>query len=413
MDNESSIPEQFKFLGIKNALILGYGKEGETSEKYIKKYYPNVKTGVADIKQGKDYLKKQGNFEMAVKTPGINKKFVKIPYTTATNIFFSKIKGNNKIIGITGSKGKSTTASLTFAILKEAGKNVEFLGNIGRPMLEYLLSPIKKDAIFVLELSSYQLDDLKFSPDISVCTNLFPEHMDYHGSIKNYYGAKKNIINFQNKDDYFVYNPKSKEMAGWLKNYKGRAIPFSKEISIKESDIPLIGEHNRNNIRAAVSVAKILNIKDQAINKAIKNFKSLPHRLEFVGQFKGIKFYDDGSSTNPESAIMAIKSLKNIDTIFLGGEERGYDFSGLEKTIKKYKIKNIVLFPDNGDKIIKNKKDFNILKTSSMMEAVKFAYKNTQNGKICLLSGASPSYSLWKNFSEKGDEFKKMVKNLK
>ncbi len=405
VSNESCVPEQFKFLGMEKALILGYGKEGKVTKRYLKKYWSKLKTGIADQKQESDYLKKQEEFDIAVKSPGIPKKLVTIPYTTATNIFFSKVKGRNLIIGVTGSKGKSTTSSLIYEILKETGKKVELLGNIGKPMLERLLKPLNKNTIFVLELSSAQLDDLKQSPDIAVVTNLFPEHMDYHGTVNNYYQAKKNIINFQNKDNYFVFNQKTK---GWLKNYLGKAVPFARG-RFKSN---LLGKQNQNNIKAAVTVSRILKISEKKIKKTVESFKSLPHRLEFVGQFKRIKFYDDGSSTNPESAIMAIKSLKEVDTIFLGGQERGYDFLELEKTIKKYKINNIVLFPDSGDKIIKEKKAFNILKTSSMKEAVKFAYKNTKKEKICLLSGASPSYSLWKNFNEKGNQFQLIVKKL-
>jgi len=401
---ENSVPEQFKFLGMKSGLILGYGKEGKVTEKYLKKYYPNLKIGIADEKQGSGYLKNQENFDIAVKTPGIKKELVRIPYTTATNIFFSRMLGRHTIIGVTGSKGKSTTSSLIYEILKTAGKNVELLGNIGKPMLEYLITPVKKDVIFVLELSSYQLDDIKFSPDIAVVTNLFPEHMDFHGGLKKYYEAKKNIIKFKN--NFLIYNPKNSEMKKWLKEYKGQVLPFSKN-NYKSS---LLGEHNKQNIQAAVSAVKIFNIPDVTIQKAIKNFKSLPHRLEFVGEFKGIKFYDDAISTTPESTIQAIKALKNIDTIFLGGQDRGYDFSQLEKTIKKYKIKNVVLFPDSGSKIIKSTKGFNVLKTRNMEDAVKFAYKYTKNKSVCLLSCASPSYSLWKNFEEKGDEFKKFIK---
>ena len=419
-NSENSIPEQFKFLGIENVLIAGYGKEGKTSEKYLKKYYPNLKIGIADAKQSilrhgsgqENYLNKQKDFDIVIKTPGIKKELIKIPHTTATNIFFSQILGKNKIIGITGSKGKSTTSSLIFEILKKAGKNVIFLGNIGKPMLGALLNPTQKDEIFILELSSYQLDDLKFSPDIAVVTNLFPEHMDYHNGIKNYYQAKKNILNYQDKGAYFIYNPKNNEMTSWLKNYKGIAIPFAKNIPLEKKEIPLIGEHNIDNIKAAIAVAKILHISDQNIKNTIKNFKGLPHRLEFVGEFKGIKFYDDANAATPEATIMAIKSLPKIGTIFLGGTNRGYNFTQLEKIIKKYEISNIVLFPESGNRILKSKKGLKILKTKSMKEAVEFAYKNTPKGHICLLSCASPSYSLWKNFEEKGNEFKKIVEDL-
>lgn len=406
-----NIPSQFRFSGAKNILILGYGKEGAVSKKYIEKNYPNLKVGVSDEKNGKDYLKKQSEYDLVIKTPGIKKELVKIPYTTATNIFFSEIKKlGNKTIGVTGSKGKSTTTSLIYFILKEAGKNMRILGNIGNPMLETLLEPINNDEIFVIELSSYQLDDIEFSPDIAVVTNLFPEHMDYHAGLKNYYEAKKNIIKFQNKDSAFVYDPKNKKLGQWAKEAQGKIIPFADEKFLSGMSLPLIGEHNKENIRAAIAVAKEFDIADQIIKQAIDKFKPLPHRLEFIGEFKNIKFYDDAISTTPESTIMAIESLKNVDTIFLGGEDRGYNFLKLEKTIKKYKISNVVLFPDSGKRI--KIKGLNVLKTKSMEQAVKFAYKYTKPGKICLLSCASPSYSLWKNFEEKGNQFKFFVEKL-
>lgn len=406
-------PDHFKFFGMDNALIFGHGKEGKVTEQYLKNNFKKLKIGIADQKFSKNYLEKQKDYDITVKTPGIKKNLLRIPYTTATNMFFSNVLFKNKIIGVTGSKGKSTTASLIYSILKEAGKNVRLMGNIGKPMLKALMQKIKSDEIFVLELSSYQLEDINFSPDIAVVTNLFPEHMNYHGSTKEYYQAKKNIIKFQNKNGVFVYNPKNKELKKWLRGSKGKAIPFLNKIPLENSKIPLLGEHNKENIRAAITVAKIFNIKDEIIKKAVKEFKGLPHRLEFVGEFHGIKFYDDALSTTPESTIMAIKSLPRIKTIFLGGEDRGYDFSELEKTIKKHKIKNTVLFPKSGKRILRQRKGFNILETSSMKKAVKFAFKHTEKGGMCLLSTASPSYSLWKDFEEKGKQFKEAIKLYK
>ena len=407
----SNMPSQLKFSGIENVLILGYGKEGQISKKYIAKEFPNIKIKVADKSEGKNYLKKQKDYDLAIKTPGMSKDLVEIPYTTATNMFFAKIKElGNLTIGITGSKGKSTTTSLIYSILKEAGKNVKILGNIGNPMLEVLLSPINKDEIFVIELSSYQLDDIEFSPNIAVVTNLFPEHMNYHNGLENYYNAKKNIIKFQNKNNIFIYNPKDKNLCLWTKTAKAKTIPFENSEFLNDIKLPLIGEHNRRNIEASISVAKELNISEDIIKTAVEKFKALPHRLEFVGEFNNIKFYDDAISTTPESTIMAIESLKNVDTVFLGGEDRGYEFSQLEKKITKYKIKNVVLFPNSGKRI--KIKGLNVIKTNDMEKAVNFAYKYTAFGKICLLSCASPSYSLWKNFEEKGNKFQLAVKKL-
>ncbi len=407
----SNAPDYLKFLGVKNTALLGFGREGEATKKYLESKFPGVKIEILDKKSDKNYLKKQNNFDILVKTPGISKEKVKILYTTATNIFFSETKSNgNKIIGVTGSKGKSTTASLICHILQQSGKNAVLLGNIGLPMLSFITNNNPKDTIFVLELSSYQLDDIRYSPDIAVVTNLFREHIDYHKTENNYYNAKKNIINFQTAGDVFIFNPENKKLSAWVKSAKSKAIPSIKKSALKDWKIPLIGEHNLNNVATALTVAKELGIEDKKIKLAVESFKGLPHRLEFVGEFSSIKFYDDAISTTPESTIAAIESLKNVGTIFLGGQDRGYNFSQLEKTIKKYKIENAVLFPDSGNKI--KLKALNILKTKSMQKAVEFAYKNTKPGKICLLSCASPSYSLWKDFEEKGEQFKKFVKEF-
>lgn len=394
-------------------LILGYGKEGRATKKFLKKYIPDAEIGIADKNLNANYLDEQLNYDLVIKTPGIPKKFITKPYTTATNIFFANI--NNIVIGVTGTKGKSTTVSLIFNILKNAGKQVYLLGNIGKPMLEELLKPVSDKSIFVLELSSYQLDDCNYSPHISVVLDLFPEHMNYHGDVKNYYQAKKNIVTNIKDKDYFIYNPRFEELKKWANEIKCSSIPFEKtKIDLK--NINLIGEHNLENIRAAITVAHLLKVSDEIITKSIKTFEPLPHRLQKVGIFKKITFYDDAISTTPESTVFAIETLKNIGTIFLGGEDRGYDFHKLAETILKYKIENIVLFPDSGDTInnligkINGKTGPRTLKTKSMEDAVKFAYRFTLSDKICLLSCASPSYSLWKNFEEKGNEFQKYVK---
>ncbi|MFH1030160.1 MAG: UDP-N-acetylmuramoyl-L-alanine--D-glutamate ligase [bacterium] len=446
-----NLPEEFKFLGIKNVLILGYGKEGRAVHEYLKNKYPKIKMGIADQKNDKNYLKKQENFDLVIKSPGIPKKLVRRPYTTPTNIFFARLSeiGESRIqrsrkciqesrihkshpitIGITGSKGKSTTSSLIYSIFKEAGFNTELIGNIGKPMLEALSKPIKKDTFFVIEMSSYQLDDIRFSPDIANILNLFPDHMPYHNGIENYYNAKKNIIKFQKKDGIFIYNSKERLLKNWAKKVNGKAIAYDVNhgFCVKCGMTNLMGEHNLENIKAAITVAKLFDISDEIIEKAIRNFKPLPHRLEFVGEFKGIRFYNDSISTTPESAIAAIEAFSvsppseggvregnPISTLLLGGEDRGYDFKNLEKIIKKYKIKNIVLFPDTGKRIFKSKKDrkgLNILETSLMKEALKFAYKYSPKKSICLLSPASPSHNLWNNFEERGEEFSKWVRKI-
>lgn len=388
-----TLPTQFRFLGIESICILGFGKEGSVTQKYLKKFYPKIKVGVLDQVTDKKYLEHQANFDLAVKTPGIQKSKVTIPYVTATNLFFSSI--NNLTIGVTGSKGKSTTASLIYEMLKADGRKVRLLGNIGNPMLASLLSKIDPAEIFVIELSSYMLDDIEYSPNIALLLNLFPEHMDYHGGVDAYYQAKNKIFAFQTLGD-IALRPE-----------------FKTKIPVTDKEITLLGQHNRKNIKAAINVVKKIGVSDDAIIKAIKKFKSLPHRLEEVGVYNGIKFIDDAISTTPESTIEALRSLKNVKTIFLGGEDRGYDFKELERELRSVGVENVVLFPDTGKRILSSTKGLRILKTKSMESAVRFAYKNTPEGSTCLLSTASPSYSVWKNFEEKGDLFKKFVKKHK
>ncbi|MEK7598025.1 MAG: UDP-N-acetylmuramoyl-L-alanine--D-glutamate ligase [Patescibacteria group bacterium] len=400
----------------KKILILGYGKEGQATERFLKKFVPMAEIGIADKKYDPNYLDEQKNYDLVIRSPGIPKNLITKPYTTATNIFLANI--NNVVIGVTGTKGKSTTVSLIYSILKQAGKSVHLIGNIGKPMLDEMLKEIGKKDIFVCEFSSYQLDDVKYSPHISVVLDLFPEHMNYHGSVDAYYQAKKNILKFVKPDDYYCYNPNYPILKQWAENIKCNTRPSKRILYFDRLTNPLIGEHNLENIDAAVTAAKIFDIPDEIIKNAVRNFQPLPHRLQFVGKFKEIIFYDDAISTTPESTILAIESLKNVGTIFLGGQNRGYDFDKLVEVVIDYKIPNIVLFPDSGDiilKIIKSKKlnELRLFETKSMEEAVKFAYKYTPQDKICLLSNASPSYSLWKNFEEKGDLFQFFVKKYK
>jgi UDP-N-acetylmuramoylalanine--D-glutamate ligase len=407
---ESNLKPPYFFFGMNNVLLIGYAREGKETRKYLRKVFTSLKIGIADKKYGEDYLEKQYDYDVAVKTAGIPRSLVKIPYTTATNLFFSAVP-KKQIIGVTGTKGKSTVASLIHLILKKSGKKSCLLGNIGMPMLGVLGKKINHDEYFVLELSSYQLEDIKYASHLSVVLNLFPEHMDYHGGIEKYYAAKRNIVANQSSDDIFVYNPEDKILAKWAEESDATAVPFISDFPVSANDTYLLGEHNVRNILAAATVARQLGITDKTIIKVIRGFRPLPHRLEFVGEFKGIKFFDDAISTTPESTIEAIESLNNVGTIFLGGLDRGYDFSKLRKCVDKYKIKNVVLFPDTGERMFESLDLFdNVLETKDMREAVMFAYKHTSSGSVCLLSTASPSYSVWKDFEEKGNLFRKEVK---
>lgn len=399
----------------KRILILGYGKEGRATEQYLKKVLPGAIIDHTDKNSDPQYLEKQKDYDLVIKTPGIPKALITQKYTTATNIFFANCKGT--IIGVTGTKGKSTTSSLIYHILKTGEKRSHLVGNIGNPALSELMKENGKDDIFVMELSSYQLDDISYSPHISVVLNLFPEHMNYHGKVANYYDAKKNIVKYTKQDDYFIYNPKYSDLVLWASHAHCHTQSFIPQtIPVRYEDLTLQGEHNMENIQAALAVTDLFHVSKEDVVKALKTFKPLPHRLENVGTFHDITFYDDAISTTPESTIAALQTLKNVDTLFLGGEDRGYDFSNLVQALEEKRISNIVLFPDSGRKIYEllgTKKSYQprIFQTNDMKAAVHFAFTNTKKKSICLLSTASPSYSVWKNFEEKGNLFKLYVRS--
>jgi len=425
----------------KSILILGFGKEGQDTFLFLRRLFPEKVIGVADRKQikeldkpaqilfhktlagkkiklhlGKNYLKALKNYDVIIKSPGIPPKIFAsqklrragLKITSQTEIFFENCPG--KIMGITGTKGKSTTASLIYKILKSGGVKAHLVGNIGKPVLNLLFSATPKD-VYVYELSSHQLYNLKKSPHIAVFLNIYPEHLDYYRNFKEYVAAKANITRYQVKDDYLIYNSEDKIVREIAKKSKAKKIPIK-------------GIYYQLNKTAAKAVGKIFKIPKEKIKKAIKEFKPLPHRLELVGDYKGITFYNDALSTIPETAILAMEALGGkVQTIFLGGFDRKIDFKNLAKNILKNKnIKNLILFPTTGEKIWKA-----IIKSSggrasvklpkhffvdNMPEAVKLAYENTQKGKICLLSCASTSFSIFRDYKEKGNLFKRYVRKF-
>lgn len=359
-------------------LILGMGREGLVTRKLLQKNKINF--GTTDANDGKDYLDKLEKYDVIIKSPGIpylseikNAKYKGKIITSATSIFFDLFKG--KIIGVTGTKGKSTTAALIYEVLKANGLDAYLAGNIGRPALE-LLEEINEDSIVVYEISSFQLADLTKSPNIAVITNIYEDHLDWHGSLKNYKKAKENIFKYQTKKDILI--------------------------------------KNKNGIDAAKAVAKIFKIPNKKVEKAIKNFKSLPHRLEFVEKVRGIKFYNDSLATNPYATIFGLKILgDDVETLIAGGFDRGADYSILGPVVAKSKIKTLILFPDTGEKIWAAVQKANghqeKIDAKSMKEAVKMAFEKTSKGKICLLSPASASFNMFKNYEDRGNQFKKWV----
>ncbi|MDO8558781.1 MAG: Mur ligase family protein, partial [bacterium] len=295
---------------------------------------------------------------------------------------------------------------------------VNLVGNIGKPVLTSLLKA-KKDDIFVYELSAHQLYNLKKSPHIAVLLNIYPEHLDYYKSFKEYASAKANITKYQTKNDYLIYNSEDSLVAkiaqsSTLRHGSGQ----------EPKKIPIQGKYYELNRAAAEAVAKLFKLPMP------EKLKFLPHRLECVGKFKGIKFYNDSLSTVPETAIEALDFLgENVQTMILGGYDRGLDFKKLAQRLSKSQVKTLILFPTTGKRIWQELKELTELRdlrnpstsegfrkslnyhfVDSMEKAIKLAYKHTDKGRICLMSPASPSFGIFKDYAERGDTFKKFVK---
>lgn len=386
--------EEFKD---KKIVILGFGREGQDTLRFLKKLFPKKKIDIADQKFDKNYLKKLGSYDLIIKSPGIPFKIlprtVLDRITTQTEIFFKNCPG--VIIGVTGTKGKSTTAFWIYQTLKKAGLKAHLIGNIGEPVLSSFLSKAKPRDIFVYELSSFQLTNLKKSPHIAVLLNIYPEHLDYYRNFNEYVQAKANIARYQTKKDFLIYSSRS---------------PLVKKIAKKSvaKKMPIKGKYYELNKAATKAVAKIFKVP------VPKKFEFLPHRLELIGKFKGIEFYNDSLSTIPETAIEALDFLGDkVETMILGGFDRGLDFKKLAERISKSKIKTLILFPTTGQRIwqamfdLRNQTITKRFFVKNMGEAVRLAYKHTGKGKICLMSPASPSFGVFKDYADRGESFRK------
>ncbi len=413
---------EVQFIGFgKKVAILGYGLEGQDAEKYFKSLGDDV--AILDRKFDENYLEYLGNFDTIVRSPGVYRflpEIVKaekggVEITSALKIFFEKCPG--KIIGVTGTKGKGTTSTLIYEILKNAGKDAYLVGNIGKPYLE-LLPKLKKDSLVVMELSSFQLIDLAMSPHIAVVLNITLDHMDWHKDKEEYIKAKENIVRHQTKNDYAVINSEYDVPRSFSKLTKGKVILFSKkdlESKYKEK-LLLRGEHNLENIAAAVSVAKIVGVNKNTILRAVQTFKGLEHRLELVDSVNGVTFYNDSFATGPQPTIAAIKSFTEPETLILGGSDKGLDYTELGEVIhKKSNIKNIILIGSTAGKIrvAIGEKDLKTaiydLGFTLMKEIVGKAFEVTPKGGVVILSPASASFDMFENYKDRGMQFKKAV----
>ena len=422
------------FFKDKSVIILGYGREGMSTYSYIRKYMPEKPIAIADKKEvsvpndknvvifsGDDYMKHIFDYDVVMKTPGIPLINVEIPENVTVTCqvdLFLKYAPCKKI-GITGTKGKTTTSTLIYNLITAAGNEAFLVGNIGVPVFDIIDKCDGK--IAVIEMSCHQLEFCKTSPDVAVFTNIYQEHLDHYNGFEGYVNAKLNIVSHQNSDDYLIYNA-DQNVEGIIdfSKYHSKKIPVSAEpqndfqkklITLNER---LIGRHSYQDIFFAEAAARLFGADDDSIINGIKNFEGIPHRMEPVGVFNGISFYNDSIATIPHAVECAVEALGNIDTLIFGGLDRGIEYDGFIDYLETCPIKNIIGMPQTGTKIcnalIKSNSKKNVIIVDTMDEAVDKAYKFTKKGFSCLLSPAAPSYNVYKNFEEKGDHFKKLVR---
>jgi len=440
-----------------NIALAGYGTEGKASYEYWNRD-GNVLTivsesevtdapeGVATI-SGEGAFDKLGDFDLVVRSPGINPR--KLPYGdkvwSATNEFFERCTA--PIIGVTGTKGKGTTSSLIASILKAAGKNVHLVGNIGMPALSELAN-IGQDDIVVYELSSFQLWDAKKSPQIAVVLGIEPDHLDVHDDMDDYVEAKANIRRFQSLQDDCVYHPTNQlsrriagvRLAGFDADQYGGSIEFAHRYGVKEEDevyvenghfkvqdrdicsvdyLKLPGRHNVENACAAISAVSSLmdwpeKITDEHVKRGLEAFTGLPHRLKFVAEKNGVKYYDDSIATTPGSAIAALASFSEPKIIILGGHDKGADYSELIESCAE-SAATVVAIGSNGPRIAELCRESGVAVTEveeGMAVIVEEAAKIAQSDSVVILSPAAASFDMFKGYADRGDQFADAVNDL-
>ncbi|MBQ2982199.1 MAG: UDP-N-acetylmuramoyl-L-alanine--D-glutamate ligase [Lachnospiraceae bacterium] len=438
----------------KSVAILGFGREGRATLPWVIRAKCASKIAIVDknpvtlpedleecdmdiqLITGDDYQKCLNDFDVIFKSPGIvlekEKEYYTCKILSEMDIFFERFK--NQIIGITGTKGKSTTTTLMYHVLKTAGKKALLAGNIGIPVFD-IAKDIDEDTILVVELSCHQLEYATISPYIGVLLNIHEEHLDHYGTMEKYTAAKENIYkNMVAGDTVFcqqiiapgnidanVVTVAAKDLAGDKSAdifVDGATIKYGELVyEIPVDDIALMGNHNYYDIGFVYGIAKKFGLEDKVIEEGLKTYETLPHRLQKIGVVNGVTYYDDSISTIDETTIQALNTLKNAGTVIIGGMDRGISYEALEEYLSTATVENIILMEATGKRIYEeikaNYPSFNnicrIKVVEHLEDGVKLAKELTKPGKSCVMSPAAASYGIFKNFEERGEVFKRLV----
>ena len=405
----------------KRILILGFGREVRSTYTFLKKYLPDAVLAVADknplegvTHAGEDYLQAVYDYDIVVKTPGISLKDFDakgVEITSQTDLFLSQF--HNQTIGISGTKGKSTTTSLIYHLLKESGRDAILTGNIGIPCFD-IMEQIHEDSIVVYELSAHQLEYVHNSPRVGVLLNVFEEHLDHFGTFERYKHAKFNLLRYMGADDYAVVHD---SLLMDTLELGVNNVTFSRmDFEIDEEALPILGPHNLMNAKAALCACAAYGIDVQELIPHLYTFKPLEHRLESVGTFGGVTFVNDSISTIPQAAIAACQTLGRVDFLLLGGFDRDIDYTPLADYIVEHPVPHLLFTGKAGKRMMQLLKDrgvaSHLVVYHNMEEAFDYLKGHSQPGDICLLSPAASSYDQYKNFEERGRKFKRLAQGF-
>ena len=430
----------------KTVCILGFGREGRSTYAKLVQYCSPASVTICDLNPvdreknglpesvriitGEGYQSCLDDFDIVFKSPGIvldkSPSQLRCEVTSETQIFFTVYR--EQIIGITGTKGKSTVTSLIYHILSHSGLDAHIAGNIGIPVFE-IADAMKPDSIVVCELSCHQLEYMTVSPATAVFLNLYEEHLDHYGTMENYYNAKKNIYLHQKPNDTLIINsaikpdniaPRIVTVSNsdcsadiFIANGTVKGLPDG-DYAIPTDRIKLLGVHNHYNIGIAYEVCRRY-VTGTQFTEGLCSFSPLAHRLELIGVFRDIRWYDDSISTACATACEAVKSVPDCGTILIGGMDRGIDYAPLVDFLSGADVQ-VICMETSGkrvyDMLVSGGNSARFHYVPHLAEAVSLAAEITPSGKSCVLSPAAASYGIFKNFEERGDAFKALVKGL-
>ena len=420
-------------------VLLGFGREGLSTWSLLRGALPDLPLAVADQNPvtlpredplttlicGPDYMDRLAGFTLMIKSPGISLLGKILPaglaVTSQTDLFLRH--ATCLTVGVTGTKGKSTTTSIIHRILETDGRHALLMGNIGIPVFD-CLSEIGPESVAVIELSSHQLEHVHASPDVAVITNLHPEHLDHYASYDHYVDAKMNILRYQRRTGTCIYNIDNEELRIRVDRMSpGRCLPVTLSdaaaaglSSLADINPRLAGKHNLYDALLAAAACRELGTGNEAILQGLASFPGMPHRMEEFGTFAGVRYIDNAIATIPEATLYAVETLGTVDTLIVGGKDRGLDMTPFADRLAAADVRTLICMPDTGrtlfDYLVGKQASLQLLWADDLEAAVRLSMAHTPSGGTCLLSPTASSYNRYKDFEEKGNEFQRLVRTL-